>query len=102
MYTPTQIILLIILSLIVLSFYLSIQQINKFKTAAYNISTQTTEKITKYYLVVEMKHGQYIDTRKLSNLTHLFISKHITPLLKATYDNYESAEKSLQEIKLKN
>ena len=48
-----------------------------------------------------MKHGQYVDTRKLSVIDFLFIPNNIIPLLKSTYSNYDSAHNSLQELKKK-
>ena len=73
----------------------------KFKKAVYNISTCSQTRDKEFYLVVEMKHGQYIDTRKLSYLELLFIPNGITSLLKQTYNDYDTALLSLREVKYK-
>ena len=102
MYNLDSIIIFLVLSSIAFTIYFSIQRRNKFKTAAYNISTHSKESLTEYYLVVEMRHGQFLDARKLSIIEQLFIPNHIVSLLRNTYNDYESAEKSLQELKEKN
>ena len=90
----------IFLSILAFSFFYSIQTRKKFKSAAYNISSHSTETLTEYYLVVEMKHGQFLDARKLPKFFQLFVPSKISPLLNHTYTDLESAEKSLKEVKL--
>ena len=102
MLNPNSILFLLLLCLVASFIYLFIQKRNKFKTACYSISLSPKEALTEYYLVIEMKHGQFQDTRKLSKLSQLFFPKRIIPLLKDTYNDYESAQKSLQELKEKN
>jgi hypothetical protein len=92
---------LVIISIIGYSIYRSIQKINKFKNAIYNISACSETAKTNYYLMVEIKHGQSIDARKLTKKQLLFIPNTIIPILKDTYKDYESAENSLQELKNK-
>ena len=87
------------ISILAVSFVYTIQQRNKFKSAAYNISSNTNETITEYYLVVEMKHGQFLDARRLPKFFQLFIPSKITTLLNNTYTDIEAAQKSLQEVK---
>jgi len=89
----------IFLSILVISFIYSIQKRNKFKSAVYNISSHTEDNYTEYYLVVEMRHGQFLDARRLPKFFQLFIPTKIASLLNSTYTDFESAQKSLQEVK---
>ena len=100
MLEPLNIIPLLLIGLICYSVYHAIQKRNKFRTAIYDISLYSSD-APKYHLVIEMKHGQYVDTRKLSVIDFLFIPNNIIPLLKSTYSNYDSAHNSLQELKKK-
>jgi hypothetical protein len=74
---------------------------NKFKKGVYEISAYYTDSTTKYYIVMESRHGKFIDARKLSKESLLLIPLNIRPLLTTTYNNYESAQKSLQKFKAK-
>jgi hypothetical protein len=81
--------------------YFSIQKRNKLKNGIYDICTCSETGSIKYYLVLESKHGKYFDARQLSKISYLFIPNKISPLLTTTYNDYESAQESLQEFKTK-
>lgn len=89
----------LLISFICYSIYYYILRRNKFKTAILNISVCSKDTETKYYLMIEIKHGKNMDARKLSKTALLFIPNNSIPLLKQTYNDYESAEKSIIKLK---
>tara|TARA_B100000809_G_scaffold237763_1_gene257915 strand:+ start:83215 stop:83508 length:294 start_codon:yes stop_codon:yes gene_type:complete len=89
------------ISLISYFIYFSIQKRNKLKNGIYAISTCSETDTPKYYMVLAAKQGKHFDARELPKLYHLFIPNHISSLIKTTYNDYESAQESLNEFKTK-
>lgn len=86
---------------IIYTVYFSLQKRKNLKNGIYDISACPEDNATKYFLVIESKHGRYFDTRKLSKLSYFFIPNDVIHILKTTYNDYDSARKSLQEFRKK-
>jgi len=71
----------------------------KLKNNVLNISSFTEDHTTKYHLVLELEHGKFTDTRSLSSLYSIFLPKHLSTILFATYDNDETALRALERFK---
>ena len=92
---------LLTITIICYIIYLFISERNKYKTSAYSISACIDANTTRYYLVIESKHGKFLDTRELSKISLFLTPNNISPILTTTYSDYESAQNSLQELRKK-
>lgn len=94
-------IILITICFISYLIYSYLKKRDRFKNGIYDIGTCYKNNKTKYYFRMERRHGRYIDARKLSEKSISTIPNELGVILTNTYNDYESAQASLQKFKRK-
>ncbi len=97
MYLTLSVVLSSIAILLIYNFQ---KQKLKFKNGLYDIGSCIEKEQIRYHLVIEWRHGRYLDTRKLPIKPILLLPTEIKKQLFKTFDDYETARHALETLKI--